>query len=106
MKNLETTTTGSLFQHTGIMTHCGDYAGKYQDEAIEILENLSDRYSDIFDDGDGWADIMFNSKTSKAYAVWANVWLTEINALCEYVEISEEDCPAAYRDMNAQKDNN
>lgn len=99
MKNLQITTTGSLFNQTGILTHCGDYAGKFQDEAVSILEKVSDKVNDIFD-GDGWADIMFNEVNLNVYAVWANDSLTAQSGLCEYIEIDEEDCPKAFKEMN------
>ena len=101
MKNLQTTTTGSLFNQTGILTHCGDYAGKFQDEAVSILEKVSDKVNEIFD-GDGWADIMFNEKTLETYAVWANDSLTARSGLLEYIELDKEDCPKAFEEAKTK----
>lgn len=99
MKNLQTTTTGSLFNQTGILTHAGDYAGEFTYEADEILEKISDRRDEIYvSDGSsyGWSDIMFNEQTGEVYAVWANGELTAQSALLQYVELDEADCPKAF----------
>jgi len=99
MKNLQTTTTGNLFNHTGILTHAGDYAGRFQDESINILEKISDREDEIFtSDGSsyGWADIMINENSGKIYAVWGNDMLTAQNGLVEYTEMEREDNPDVY----------
>ena len=37
MKTINETTTGSLFNHTGILNHAGDFAGKYQEQAFDIF---------------------------------------------------------------------
>lgn len=94
MKTLENTTTGSLFNHTGILTHAGDYAGKYQDEAYNIINKIEP--IEIIDTR--WADIMVNGRTGKIYAVYAEGALTMQNATCLYTELLEEDCPFAFKD--------
>ena len=105
MKNLQTTTTGSLFNHTGILTHAGDYAGKFTDEADMLLESVSDKRDEIYvQDGSsyGWSDIMFNERTGELYAVWANGALTEQSALLQYAELDEADCPKAFAEAKAK----
>ena len=97
MNTLQTTTTGSLFNHTGILTHAGDYAERFRDEAINILEKISDREDEIFDGSSyGWADIMINENSGKIYAVWGNDMLTAQNGLVEYTEMEREDNPDVY----------
>jgi len=99
MKTLNTTTTGILFNHTGILTHAGDYAGKFTDEADALLEAISNRRDEIYvQDGSsyGWSDIMVNETTGAIYAVWANGELTEQSALLQFVELEESDCPKAF----------
>lgn len=41
MKNLISTTTGAVSAQM-ILDHCGDYAGKFQDEAFAIFQELWD----------------------------------------------------------------
>lgn len=105
MKSLQTTTTGSLFNHTGILTHCGDYAGKFQDEAAKILEIVSAKKNEIFDNVEGWADIMIDEKEMKVYSVWANESLTAQSGLLEYIELDEEDCPEAFLEAKSKFEN-
>jgi len=64
MKNLQTTTTGSLFNHTGILTHAGDYAGKFMNEAEDLLINAEEE-NNIVGDSQAWADIMVNETSGK-----------------------------------------
>jgi hypothetical protein len=104
MKDLQTTTTGSLFNHTGILTHAGDYAGKYQFEAIELLQSVSEE-KQILTIEDAWADIMFNERTNQLYAVWANGPLTSFNSIAEYVELNRNDCLMATEDAEEKISN-
>lgn len=100
MNTLHTTTTGNLFNETGILTHCGDYAGEFTNEADAILEQISKKRDEIYvQDGSsyGWSDIMFNENTGEVYAVWANGELTAQSALLQYIEINESDCSAAFK---------
>lgn len=94
MKTLQYTTTGSLSMHAGILTHVGDYAGKYQQEAIELIieakidcddTNLVPQNCPGF-----WADIMQN-RSGEVFAVWAEGELTSYQSHCEYVKITEDD---------------
>ena len=97
MKTLQFTTTRNLFNHTGILDHAGDYAGKYQDEAYDILEHNEDFKETRFRTGN-WADIMYHDNgtdNGTFYAVFAEDSLTCQNAQCIYVEIDENDCPEA-----------
>lgn len=108
MKQLQTTTTGNFFNQTGILTHAGDYAGKYTNEADAILEEISDKRSEIYvGDGSsyGWSDIMYNEHTQKVFAVWANGELTEQNALVQYVELQYEDCKKVFAEIDANNSN-
>lgn len=101
MKTINYTTTGSLFNHTGILTHAGDYAGKYQEEAIELINQAKIEAEDTNFPPENapefWADIMMNEGTGVLYAVWADGPLTSYSH-CEYVEINENDCERAYKD--------
>jgi len=102
MKKLQTTTTGSFFNHTGILTHAGDYAGKFSTEAHEIIMQ-----GDEFMYGpDGWSDIMFNESNGKVYAVLAKGELTCQNAEVYYAELDKEDCPKAFDEAAAKMENN
>lgn len=94
MKTLNYTTTGSLFNHTGILNYAGGYAGKYQEEAYGILEQDEDFKESRFTTGN-WADIMHNIHGT-CYAVFAEDSLTCQNAQCIYVEIERLDCEQAY----------
>lgn len=93
MKEVIKTATGNLFNHTGILTHAGDYAGKYQQEAFDLLMQ-GDEF--MWTD-DSWADIMHDNK-GKCYAVIAKGELTSQNAECYYAEIEENDCKAAIKE--------
>jgi hypothetical protein len=92
--NIQQTTTESLFNHTGILTHAGDYAGKFMNEAEDILI-AADEENNIVGDSQAWADIMVNEITGKIYAVWAAGELTS-RAKCFYAEIEKSDCPKAF----------
>ena len=72
----EVTTTDQVFSMN--LSHAGDYAGKFQDEAIDALF-ADDDYMWI---DDSWADFMI-SNDGVLYAVKADGMLTEhnINAL-------------------------
>jgi len=93
MKTIETTTTGSLFNHTGILNHAGDYAGKYQQEAFDLITIGED----FMLSEDSWADIMHDNK-GKCYAVIAKGELTSQNSECFYAEIEQSDCEEAYNE--------
>jgi hypothetical protein len=94
MKHLTTTTTGNFFDLEGVLSHAGDYAGKYVHEAYVIMESVSRDITRIAEEGTDWADIMFNERTGKVFAVWASGELTMQNALLQYVELDKEDCSA------------
>lgn len=92
MKTLNTSTTGQLLNELGILDHC-DYAGQYQSEAFDILNQIIDipEFSN-----NEWADILFNKK-GEIFAVYAEDALTCYNEKCLYVQIEEKDCPKAFR---------
>lgn len=87
------TTTGSLFNHTGILSHAGDFAGKYQQEAFDILF----KGDDVMWNMDSWSDIM-HDKNGKCYAVFAKGELTCQNAECFYAELEDSDCEDAVKE--------
>lgn len=100
MKTVITTTTGVISSQM-ILNHCGDYAGRFIDEACGILEKLTDipEFSD-----NRWADIMCDKK-GNVYAIWAEDALTCQNAACIYLQIEETDCPEAFQSMKDQINN-
>ena len=105
MQNLQRTTTGSLFNHTGILTHAGSYAGEYQTDAFKLIkksdiEKLMD-YSE-----DSWADVMVNTSTGKVYAVWAEGELTAQSNDVLYAEIEETDCQGGWMDAQEKIEEN
>jgi len=85
------TTTGSLFNHTGILHHAGDYAGKYQEQAFELFDCVSHVI------GSEWCDIMHDSK-GQLYAVWAEDSLTCQNAKCVYHKLNKRECIEAWEE--------
>ncbi|MCT4602470.1 MAG: hypothetical protein N4A59_06175 [Marinifilum sp.] len=91
------TTTENLANQM-ILNHCGDYAGKYQDEAYEIFQEKWDSEINSWD-GKQWMDIMYD-RDKNVYAIWAEDSLTCFNAWCYYIELDEDDCPAAFKEMN------
>ena len=100
MKQLITTTTGTLSSQM-ILQHCGDYAGRFIDDANDILNQLTDipEFSN-----NHWADIMYD-RNGNVYAIWAEDALTCQDAECIYVEIEEVDCPEAFAGMKDQVEN-
>lgn len=102
MKNLQHTTTGSIFNHTGILNHCGDYAGKFQDQAFEIIDSVyEDELSFI---NNQWCDIMYNNK-GQVFAIFATDSLTCSDADCIYVELDRVDCEEAFAGMEEKANN-
>ena len=94
MKNLFTTTTGDIASQK-VLDHAGDYAGKYQQEAFDLLSELEDVPEF---EGNHWSDIMFD-KEGKVYAIWAEDALTCWGADAMYVELDYNDCPEAFNEM-------
>lgn len=86
-------TTGELANL--LLSHCGDYAGKFQDEAYKLLSCSGELM------GNEWADIMFD-RQRKVYAVWAEDALTCFNAKTKYMELRQSDCPKAFKEMEDQ----
>ena len=101
MKTLIETTTGTVSSQM-ILDHCGDYAGRFQDEAVDIFRNNFD--SEFFLENSEWADIMYDRK-GNVYAVWAEDALTCQNAHCLYVQLDIEDCPEAFSGMQEKRAN-
>ena len=100
MKNLTSTTTGTISSQM-ILDHCGDYAGKFQDEAFDLLSKVTDLPE--FEENQ-WCDIMFD-REGDVYAIWAEDALTCYNADAKYIQLDEEDCPKAFAEMNEKRSN-
>lgn len=98
MKNLIETTTGTLANQM-ILTHCGDYAGEFQQEAFDLLNEVED-IKDF--EGNEWCDIMFD-REGNVYAIWAEDALTCWNADAKYIELEKEDCPNAFAGMEEKE---
>lgn len=101
MNAINETTTGSLFNHTGILNHAGDYAGKYQQEAFDILVSAGFE-KELLEDNE-WLDIMHDNN-GNCYAVYAEDELTCQNADCKYIKIEESDCEQAYNEAQTHLD--
>jgi len=98
MKNVITTTTGTISSQI-ILRSCGDNAGRFQGQAIDIIEDLYD----LPDwEEDQWADIMYDRK-GNVYAIWADGELTSQNSQCVYVQLDYEDFPAAFEGMEGNE---
>ena len=100
MKNLIETTTGFISSQM-ILDHCGDYAGKFQDEAFDLLSTVAD--SSEFEENQ-WCDIMFD-RDGAVYAIWAEDALTCYNAYAKYIQLDREDCPKAFAEMDEKRAN-
>jgi hypothetical protein len=96
MKNLIETTTGAISSQM-ILNHCGDYAGKFQDEAFAIFQELWDSELNSWD-ANQWMDIMFD-RNNNVYAIWAEDCLTCQNANAIYIQLDREDCEKAFVEM-------
>jgi hypothetical protein len=97
MEVYQVTTTGTSMGMK--LTHCGDYDGKFEAEALDLLgitEELKDNE---------WADIMFDRHTHMVYAVWADDSLVSFNGELRYLRLEREDCPAAFDGMREQIEN-
>lgn len=96
MRNLIETTTGNLSKEM-VLSHCGDYAGSFQDKAYEIFQEI---WNDEINAWDGhiWMDIMYD-QNGNVYAVWAEDSLTCQDAWCYYIKLDMEDCPNAFEGM-------
>jgi hypothetical protein len=102
MKNLIETTTGAISNQM-ILNHCGDYAGKFQDEAYVIFQELWDSEINSWD-ANQWMDIMYD-RNGNVYAIWAEDALTCQNAWCYYVQLDKEDCEKAFIEMEEKRAN-
>ena len=100
MKTLNETTTGTISKQM-ILNHCGDYAGKFQDEAYELLSKVTDLPE--FEENQ-WCDIMFD-RDGNVYAIWAEDFLTCFNAEAKYIQLDSEDCEKAFAEMNEKLEN-
>ena len=76
----EITTTDQIFNMN--LTAAGTYAGEFEDEAIEAL--FEDEYMWV---DDSWADMMYDVKTKKLYAVKADGALTEYGTQALIAEV-------------------
>lgn len=99
MKTINETTTGSLFNHTGILQAAGDYAGKYQQEAFDLIMDGDE----FMWTEETWADIMHDNK-GRCYAVIAKGELTSQESECYYAEIEASDCEDAYNEAQTHLD--
>jgi len=95
--DVKITTTGNLFNHTGILQYAGDYAGKYQQEAYDLL-NLKVELKE-----NEWCDIMHDEK-GNCFAVYAEDELTCQNADCLYLKMEVSDCEQAYNEAQTHLD--
>jgi hypothetical protein len=96
MKNLVETTTEALSSQM-ILNHCGDFAGKFQDEAFDIFQELWDSELNSWDKNQ-WMDIMYD-RDGNVCAVYAEDSLTCQNAWCFYIQLDLEDCQKAFEEM-------
>lgn len=99
MKTLIETTTGTISSQM-TLDHCGDYAGKFTDEAFAIFQELWDSELNSWD-GNQWMDIMFD-REGNVYAIYAEDALTCQNAWCFYIQLDREDCPKAFAEMESK----
>lgn len=102
MKTLIETTTGALSSQM-ILNHCGDHAGKFQDKAYEIFQELWDSEINAWD-GSQWMDIMYD-QNGNVYAIWAEDSLTCQNAWCFYIQLDKDDCEQAFSEMKEKIQN-
>jgi hypothetical protein len=100
MKTLTETTTGTISSQM-ILNYCGDYAGRFQDEAFDLLSSVTDLPE--FEKNQ-WCDIMFD-RDGDVYAIWAEDALTCQNADAKYIQLDIEDCPNAFKKMNEKLEN-
>jgi len=100
MKKIIFTTTGNISAQM-ILNHCGDYAGKFQDEAYDLLSKVTDlpEFSE-----NQWCDIMYDMK-GNIYAIWADGELNRYNALAKYIQLDREDCEKAFAEMEEKISN-
>jgi hypothetical protein len=94
MKSIIKTTTGVL-PSRGVLYHCGDYAGKFQNEAIDLLFTI-DSLPEWQENA--WADIMCN-KHGSVFAIYAEDTITSSDAVCFFAELEYDDCPDAFEAM-------
>ena len=100
MKTLIETTTGTLANQM-VLDHCGDYAGKFQYEAFDLLSTVTDLPE--FEENQ-WCDIMFD-RHGNVYAIWAEDALTCFNADAMYLQLDREDCEEAFAAMEEKRAN-
>lgn len=100
MKNLIETTTGTISSQM-ILDHCGDYAGKFQDTAFDLLSTVCELPE--FEENQ-WCDIMFD-REGNVYAIYAEDALTCQNAWCFYIQLDHEDCEKAFAEMEMKRNN-
>jgi len=100
MKNLIETTTGTISSQM-ILDHCGDYAGKFQNEAFDLLSKVTDLPEF---ENNRWADIMFD-RFGNVYAIWAEDALHCFNADTKCIQLDREDCPKAFEEMEEKISN-
>ena len=98
MGTIQETSTNQLFNLTDVLTHAGDYAGKYQQEAFDLLM----QGDDFMWTEDAWADIMHDNK-GNCYAIIAKGELTS-DSDCYFANISKEDCISAYNEAQTHLD--
>lgn len=99
MKNLFTTTTGALASMS--LDHCGDYAGRYINQAHDLLSEVCDLPEFK---NNHWADIMYD-RNGNVYAVWAEDAMTCQNARALYIQLSREDYEEAFWGMEEKISN-
>ena len=96
MKNYQATTTGAMGMK---LQSCGDYAGKFQEEALRLLDIKEELK------GKEWADIMYDRSTNIVYAVWADDELTSFDKKLHCLRLKYDLCPDAFDGMKEQIEN-
>lgn len=87
--NEETTYTQPVDLAT--LTHCGDYAGKFQSETYDIITQ-EEALPPLDEEPLQWTDIMY-SNNGKVYAVWSTDEVTTFHGKTIKIEIEKEDYP-------------
>jgi hypothetical protein len=94
MKSLIETTTGHISSRM-ILEPCGDCAGKFQDEAFELISKKTE-LTPL--EANQWCDIMYDAR-GNIFAVWADDSLICHNADVKLVQLDVIDVNKALEKM-------
>ena len=97
MKTIQTTTTGIAGAR---LNHCGDYAGRFIDQAFDIFKENG--FEKELKENE-WMDIMYFTHIGKVVAVYAEDTLTCADAEMKYIYLDREDCPEAFDGMEEKE---